>query len=810
MRRTLLLFALLGSFLTSFARPVDIETAITVASKFMGSHDLQLSATYTTDKDAIAFYIFNTQDGFVIVSADDCETPIIGYSHEGRFDPTDVPVQMEDYLQEFVERIQYGIENHIEADESIARQWEWVKATGQLNDHRSAKFVEPLLTEKWHQGCLYNSLCPEMIGPCDHAEVGCVAVAMGQIMHYWGYPSTGWGSNTYSSYGTELTADFGNTLYDWEHMPDSLTGESADNEIEAIATLLFHCGVAVNMSYSTEGSNANSRVVPDAMKRYFNYSRHIKGKSKGNDNDQWISLLKSNLDLRRPIYYSGSGSDGGHAFVCDGYDANDLLHFNWGWGGNGDGYFALGSMNPNGHPLNGNNYAILDIIPQYDPCLVSGRVYPPDAGSIEGLGEYHIGEQCTLVATPVENSRFSYWKKGEDILSYDTSVSMNVENDIDIEAFFSYQPVKEIMAFHAPDTNDLISPYVSMSWDYATNQEWNLLKQFEIDEEKHIATDGKHIYTAYASYSEHTGTFGKYTMDGELVEFFTIDGARPDGLTCDGDYFYCSKNHSSYDICRLYRYDFENKTLLDSTYMNTQFGCCAYDDNYDSFWLLHYYPNNTLSLVNREGQILYGKMTPSSTDGFGPITAPDGNRHLLVFDNHSIFDYDIIDNSFSDHPVAYMDYVGYAEGGCIGKYDGKDAAFVIVKTYYSYEVSIYSICIYEINCHLAPIQHYRIYRADSEGHIVMLADEVTETSYIDSTWNSANAGLYRFGISEVYYNGSESEIIWSNTLEKTDFGIEENEEEELKDEPVIKVFENGHIVIIKDGKRYTMTGQQLN
>ena len=61
-----------------------------------------------------------------------------------------------------------------------------------------------------------------------------------------------------------------------------------------------------------------------------------------------------------------------------------------------------------------------------------------------------------------------------------------------------------------------------------------------------------------------------------------------------------------------------------------------------------------------------------------------------------------------------------------------------------------------------------------------------------------------------YYNGSESEIIWSNTLEKTDFGIEENEEEELKDEPVIKVFENGHIVIIKDGKRYTMTGQQLN
>ena len=98
--------ALMGAFLNSFACPIDIETAKTIASKFMETNDIQLAATYQTDKNAAAFYIFNTTDGYVIVAANDCETPIIGYSHEGRFDPNRIPVQMENYLQDFVERIQ--------------------------------------------------------------------------------------------------------------------------------------------------------------------------------------------------------------------------------------------------------------------------------------------------------------------------------------------------------------------------------------------------------------------------------------------------------------------------------------------------------------------------------------------------------------------------------------------------------------------------------------------------------------------------------------------------------------------------------
>ena len=412
MKRTIILcIAFFGLLLSAAARPVDLQTAQSIAIKFMGSSDVQLVSTYRTDKSAAAFNVFNTEDGFVIVSADDCETPIIGYSHEGRFDPNAVPEQMEAYLQDFVARIQYGIENHIEADEATARQWELVKTIGRLNNRRDPKSVEPLLTEMWHQGCLYNDLCPSLEHtPCGHAEVGCVAVAMGQIMHYWRYPETGWGSNSYYNLGVGLSADFGNIIYDWEHMPDSLTESSSETEIEAVATLLYHCGVAVNMDYGINGSGANSGDVPDALIRHFNYSRrmHIE-KRRDFDDEEWMSMLKACLDLQQPIFYGGKGSQGSHAFVCDAYDDNDLLHFNWGWG-RANGYFALGHLNPIGYSFNQNNFAIFDINPEYEPWTVEATAYPSTAGTIEGAGEYHIGDTCTLTAIPEEGYQF-YCKK---------------------------------------------------------------------------------------------------------------------------------------------------------------------------------------------------------------------------------------------------------------------------------------------------------------------------------------------------------------------------------------------------------------
>lgn len=199
---------------------------------------------------------------------------------------------------------------------------------------------------------------------------------------------------------------------------------------------------------------------------------------------------------------------------------------------------------------------------------------------------------------------------------------------------------------------------------------------------------------------------------------------------------------------------------------------------------------------------MFSPAAPEYIIGSGYFTAKDGTPHLLLSGETGVYDYDITNNIILDRPLMEpgWDYT-YGVGAHIGKYDGKDAMFIAIG---------FSIRIYEIKSRLEQIMGYRIYRADSEGNSVMLADEVTNTSYIDHTWNETQAGNYRFGISEVYANGVESEIIWSDTIVKTDFGIDENGNQESQEPSVQKVVEDGHIVIIKDGKRYSLSGQTLN
>ena len=796
-----IIFAIFGLYISTTARPVSLQTAQSVASMFMGTNDLQLVTTYPTDKTTPAFYVFNTADGFVIVSADDCETPIIAYSHEGCFDPDNVPVQMQDYLQDFAERIQYGIENHITADETTARQWELAKTIGRLNEHKSTKSVEPLLTSKWHQGCLYNSLCPAMTGPCDHAEVGCVAVAMGQIMHYWKYPAKGWGSHSYSNSGVTLSADFGNTTYDWDHMPDSLTESSTEAEIAAVATLLYHCGVSLEMYYTTNGSAASSGDVPDALYRYFSYSKQAhREKRIKYDDETWQTMLKNELDLRRPLLYSGSGDQGGHAFVCDGYDDNGLFHFNWGWGV-ANGFFALGNMNPIGHSFNKNHYAIFDIIPQYEPCRVIATAYPSTAGTITGAGEYHIGERCTLTVTPAEDVDFYCWQKNGNIVSNATSYSFLVDEDtVYIEAHFSHYPVGQVTASYSPEADSPNSNSVELTWSRA-DTEWELLKQFPVkDELGGMATDGEHIYVTYPYWVNPAYEFEKYTMEGELVESFNLEGLNNAlCLMYNGNSFYCN-NIRSKDLYDLYHIDLENKKILDTTQMSDMFWLATYDPEYDGFWLGQDYKT---MLFNRQGRKI--RTSPSTSPeyiyGSGYYTAKDGTPHLLLTKKDGVYDYDINNNIIFTRPLFQIaeDSI-WSYGCCVAKYGDKDALFFPFRN---------NICIYEINSILSQIIAYRIYRADSEGNTIMLADEHEGTSYTDETWQNALAGLYRFGISMVFANGVESEIIWSDFIEKTDYGIEEGLDD-TTDPSVRKVFENGHIVIIKDGKRYSITGQQLN
>lgn len=416
------------------ARAVGLRFLNANTSQTRGAGDLQMATAYRTAQGDTAFYVFNAANGFVMVAADRCATPILGYSDEGPFNASNVPVQMQGYLQGFVEQIAYGIGHPTAADATKAQQWEQVRSTGHLTNSRanmamgnnpanavmannrmtksvmmardsSGKMVRkemslndlmngnaednhivmptlpqsnrvsrsggngvaPLITAMWDQGCYYNAACPaDTGGICGHVPSGCVATAMGMIMHYWGYPAQGTGTHSYTpdGYPTQ-TVNFGATTYDWTNMPDQLTVTSSQAEIDAVSTLLWHCGVAVDMVYGATSSSALDGGIPLAFSSYFGYCNGAYFLSKG-DNAEWLAQVKASLDRNRPLLYFGTDETGlgGHAFVCDGYDASDNLHFNWGWGGNGNGYFAVDAMNMNEFQFNNDIHALFGIVPQ--------------------------------------------------------------------------------------------------------------------------------------------------------------------------------------------------------------------------------------------------------------------------------------------------------------------------------------------------------------------------------------------------------------------------------------------------------------
>ena len=446
-----LMLLLLGATFAAEANPVDMKTAREIGLKFLNANtkaplrnadELQWVTTYNTNRGDAAFYVFNTQDGFVIVSADDCTTPILGYSNEGHFDMENIPIQLQEYLQGFVDQIEYGIENHVQADKRTAEQWERVRTNGQLTNNRTDEVVEPLLTTKWDQGWPYNDLCP------DGAVTGCMATAMAQIMKYWEWPLHGTSEHSYEWNGQTLSANFGETTYDWDNMLDKYyynNTEYTQEQIEAISTLMYHCGVAVNMQYSANGSGAYDVDAFYALMGYFNYSDEMNYEGSLYFIDvTWKAKLKDCLDLRRPIFYSGqptqgSPNDKGHAFVCDGYDSNELFHFNWGWGGNCDGYFAIGALNPYGSEYSYSNLAIFNIHPQGETTYYAINVStdPVEGGVVSGSGTYAHGDSITLTAIPNEGYGFYYWEENGEPIATNPDFSFTANYNRDLKAVFA-------------------------------------------------------------------------------------------------------------------------------------------------------------------------------------------------------------------------------------------------------------------------------------------------------------------------------------------------------------------------------------
>ena len=397
----------------SFGKHVEQNDAQKVANNFYesiigkGGSSQELLPDYSKQPLYNNFYIFKNDEGFVIVSADDRTIPILAYSTENTFESENIPENLAYWLSGYEQAIQAIIDEQAEPSEEIVRQWQEM-LEGNLPQHKDVVIPE-LLSTKWDQDEPYNNLCPS------GTVTGCVATAMAQIMKYWENPVHGTGSHSYyhPTYGT-LSANFGNTTYDWDNMPATVTVASPEAEQLAVATLMFHCGVSVNMMYGTSASSAYSEDVPYALESYFGYTTSGIQYKSNYSNSGWISLLKNELDAYRPIYYCGSGIYGGHAFVCDGYDSDNKFHFNWGWSGNANGYYAIGNLNPISFIFNSNNAAILiepvsGIIdaPTNLMAEVNGKEVSLSWTGVSGATSYKVYRDNVLIASDVTNLEYT-------------------------------------------------------------------------------------------------------------------------------------------------------------------------------------------------------------------------------------------------------------------------------------------------------------------------------------------------------------------------------------------------------------------
>ncbi|MCR5643696.1 MAG: C10 family peptidase [Prevotella sp.] len=349
MKQKLLLFSLMFLPIVAAAQKVNELQALQIAQQFMEGKTFTAPAkargTEVTVPNDKPYYVFNDQEGegFVIVSGDERTPAILGYSDSGTFDYDNLPENAKAWIDGYAEQIK-SIDKQDGEDRARA-------ASPKLT-----KEVAPLLGDiAWRQDDPFNRLCPT--SGTAHCLTGCGPTAMAQIMYYYRWPQ-GYGRGNVSYYDEacqqRLSADFSKSKYDWDKMLPVYSGHFDDDDEQAkeVAKLMRDCGFSVEAHYERittcyggDGTSSDGESICRALENYFDYKQttcHLE--SYYYDKESWEQIIRNELDNKRPVLYGSDLEEGGHLFVCDGYDKNGFFHMNWGWGGFANGYYVTSAL----------------------------------------------------------------------------------------------------------------------------------------------------------------------------------------------------------------------------------------------------------------------------------------------------------------------------------------------------------------------------------------------------------------------------------------------------------------------------------
>ena len=502
MKKLLLLLAVfLLTALPAFSERVPVQTAQRVAQSFLNSKmddSPEIHLIDFAEKNALSnFYVFGNEHCFVIIAADDAVHPVLGYSTENGFGTEMMPKNVEGWMMAYNEDVALVVNNRVEATADIREEWDCL-LNGLGLQLKTRTSVEPLVRTKWNQTAPFNNLCPadpecDTLSYNGRTPTGCMATAMAQVLNYWEHPVRGVGSNSYipsahPEYGPQQ-ANFGATVYDWDNMKNDYSHGYTNDEANAVATLMYHCGVAVNMDYTPTGSGGNYDTACMALKSYFNFNPNMRVEKKsyitiyGDEyviytDEEWKTMLKGELDLCRPICYKGGyyspNASGTHAFVCDGYDEYDMFHFNWGWGGNSDGYYAIGAINTGSNPdqqWNQWNAAYFDcfpVTPSINPpsgisTIVNGRDVSVQWNSVSNASSYKLYRDGDLVASNLTSTNYTdsnlvYGTYSYYVKSVKSDGTMSLRSDVSVAEVHYPGPVPTNLQASVNNHN------VALSW----------------------------------------------------------------------------------------------------------------------------------------------------------------------------------------------------------------------------------------------------------------------------------------------------------------------------------------------------------
>ena len=324
---------------TAQANPVDIRKAADIARQYLRQPvavptlgTSTISTRSVAEAPAYHLFVSKEEQRFVIVSGESQMNEVVGYGKLSTGDVNALPPQVHALLQQYTETVRQ------------VRSGEQPAATSRPKSLK--RYVTPLVTAQWGQSYPYNSKTPRIGGKPTYT--GCVATAAAQFLYFYKWPKQRPALYVRKA-GDGDEADTSPT-YLWEAMKDTREQMKDFRSVNAVGRLLVDVGKAIRITFGTQASPSNIEYTLDALQNDFGYTTRLLHRDRMQA-DEFREAIMQELSDGYPVLVCG----GIHAFIYDGYDRRGFIHANFGWDGQGDGYYDINTITtPLPGPFMGN------------------------------------------------------------------------------------------------------------------------------------------------------------------------------------------------------------------------------------------------------------------------------------------------------------------------------------------------------------------------------------------------------------------------------------------------------------------------